>query len=351
MPGELVEDSVVVRDRTEASQIYNKGYYGYTLSGGSLELELLEALYLVESSRLEVQADGRTLSLAELTAAAAAAHRDFEIKYIVYRDLRSRGYVVKSAGEDFDFRVFPRGGTPTSSPTKHWVAAISERATFDVEAFMAVLERSERTRKELLLAIVDEEGDLTYYRADRTTPKGKIESPPVGAPVPAALLEDRVLVFDEAGAARLYQGGYYGKSLGKVLQLSLIEAAYLLEEGRIEVGTIATARKVPLARFVKRALKFQPDFELRLRAYRDLRARGLVVKTGFKYGTHFRVYEDDPEKIHARYLVHALPEDYVTTWPEMSRAVRLAHGVKKEILFAWVREQGTEYLRLARVRP
>jgi len=77
----------------------------------------------------------------------------------------------------------------------------------------------------------------------------------------------------------------------------------------------------------------------------------MVVKTGFKYGTHFRVYEDDPEKTHARYLVHALPEDYSTTWPEMSRAVRLAHGVKKEILFAWVREQGTEYLRLTRVRP
>ena len=67
--------------------------------------------------------------------------------------------------------------------------------------------------------------------------------------------------------------------------------------------------------------------------------------------TRLPVYEDNPDKIHARFLVHCIPEDHTTTWPEMSRAVRLAHGVKKEILFAWVRPQGTEYLRLARVRP
>jgi len=164
---------VVIRDQTEASQIYNKGYYGYTLSGGGLELELMEALYLVEASRLEVVSDGHTVTLAELMASAAASHRDFEIKYIVYRDLRSRGYIVKSAGADFDFRVFPRGGTPSSTATKNWVAAISERALFAITAFMDDMDRAERTRKELLLAVVDEEGDLTYYRAERSEPKGR----------------------------------------------------------------------------------------------------------------------------------------------------------------------------------
>lgn len=351
MPGELADDSIIIKDPTEASQIYNKGYYGYTLSGGGLELELLEALYLVEASRLEVVSNGKTVPLRKLMTLAASDRRDFEIKYIVYRDLRQRGYIVKTAGDDFDFRVFPRGGSPTTTPTKNWVAAISERALFEMSSFMSDLDRAERTRKELLLAVVDEEGDLTYYSADRTAPRGQLSDGVEGAPVETHLLEDRVLVFDEAGAERLFRNGFYGKQLGKILQLSLIEAAYLLERGRIAVSTLATSRNVPLPRFIKRALKFQPDFELRLSAYRDLRSRGLVVKTGFKYGTHFRVYEDDPDKIHARFLVHCIPEEHTTSWPEMSRAVRLAHGVKKEILFAWVRPQGTEYLRLARVRP
>ena len=206
---------------------------------------------------------------------------------------------------------------------------------------MEGMKRSERTRKELLIAIVDEEGDITYYHADRSEPKGVADMSWEGPAVRAAMLEDRVMIFDEAPAQRIHDHGFFGKKLGKVLQLSLIEAAHLMEQGRLEVSTIVSGRKVPLERFKKRAVKFQQDFDLRLRAYNDLRSRGLVVKTGFKYGSHFRVYEDDPERSHARWLVHAVPEDYETIWPEMSRAVRLAHGVKKEILFAWVKEGGT----------
>lgn len=351
MPGELVEESVIVRDQTEASQIYNKGYYGYPLSGGGLEMDLMEAIYLMECSRLEVLKDGQPISLDRLVASASTAHRDFEIKYIVYRDLRSRGYLVKPAGEEFDFRVFPRGGTPSSAQTKNWVAAISERSLFRISPFMEGMKRSERTRKDLLIAIVDEEGDITYYRAERSQPKGVADNAWEGAAVKGALLEDRVMVFDEAGGQRIHDHGFYGKRLGKVLQLSLIEAAHLMELGRLEVSTIVAGRNVPVERFRKRALKFQHDFDLRLKAYNDLRSRGLVVKTGFKYGTHFRVYEDDPERSHAQWLVHAVPADYGAIWPEMSRAVRLAHGVKKEILFAWVREDQVEYMRLSRVRP
>ena len=166
MPGELEKDSVIIKDQTEASQIYNKGFYGYPLSGGSLELDLLEAIYLVESDRLEVLNNGQKMTIAQLVGSASLAHRDFQIKYIVYRDLRQRGYVVKAAGGEFDFRVFPCGGTPASSQTKHWVVAISERSAFSIAFFSGEVERSDKTRKELLLAVVDEEGDITYYKAN-----------------------------------------------------------------------------------------------------------------------------------------------------------------------------------------
>ncbi len=85
--------------------------------------------------------------------------------------------------------------------------------------------------------------------------------------------------------------------------------------------------------------------------YRDLREKGLVVKTGFKYGTHFRAYDRDPDTEHARYLVHAVPRDLETSWPELSRAVRLAHGVRKEMVFGAADSGGVEYLKLRRVRP
>lgn len=350
MPGELVDDCVLVKDEREASQVYNKGFYGYPLSGGALELDLLEASYLLETGRLEVLRNGDQLDFSDMIRISAMAYEGFEINYIVYRDLRQRGYVVKPDSGVFDFRVFPRGGTPATSQTKYWVIAVAERSLFDITDFLEELVKSERTRKELLLAIVDEEGDLTYYRASRASPRGTGKDEP-GSEIEATLFEDRALVLDGRQAGSLYDHGYYGKRLGKALQLSLIETAYLLSHDRIVVRSPGTGRRVSLKSLLRKASRIQPDFELRLSAYSDLRAKGLIVKTGFKYGAHFRVYEADPEKHHAKYLVHAVPEDYRTIWPEVSRAVRLAHGVKKDILFGRVAGDEVQYLRFRRVRP
>jgi len=350
MVGELVGDSVIISDEGEASQIYNKGFYGYPVSGGGLELDLMEASYLMESGRLEILCGNKTVDLPTLTRKAAEIHQDFEIKFIVYRDMRQRGYVVKSHSADFDFRVFPRGGTPTTSHTRYWMMAISERAVFDIGSFLERLEKAERTRKELLLAVVDEEGDLTYYQVTRRDPRGSDGGPSKRHPR-CFLVEDRVLVFGEGDARELFDNGYFGKMVGGTLQLSMIETAFLMERGSIEVWTLVGGRKLSASGFRKRAISTQPDFDLRLAAYKDMRARGLVVKTGFKYGCHFRVYEKDPQRIHARFLVHAVPDGYRTSWPEISRAVRLAHGVKKDILFSRVRKDGVDYLHLSRVRP
>jgi len=350
MPGELVDSAVVVRDEKEASQVYNKGFYGYPLSGGTLELDMLEACYLLETGRMEILRDRKPLTFSDMIKLSASSCDGFEIHYIVYRDLRQRGYVVKPDSGGFDFRVFPRGGTPTTSQTKYWVLAVAERSLFDMTGFLEEMAKSERTRKELLLAIVDEEGDITYYKPSRSGPTGQAVGGVI-SPTEATLFGDRVLVLEEDQAERLYRNGFYGKKLGSALQLSLIETAYLMGEGKITVRSPGSNRKVNLSGLVRKAMKIQPDFELRLKAYGDMRKRGLVVKTGFKYGAHFRVYEADPEKHHAKYLVHAVPEDYKAMWPEISRAVRLAHGVKKDILFGRVSEEGVQYLRFRRVRP
>ncbi|HVO77610.1 MAG TPA: tRNA-intron lyase [Methanomassiliicoccales archaeon] len=350
MPGELEGESVVVADQAEGSQIYNKGFYGYPRSGGGLELDLLEALYLLESDRLKVLDQGRPVDNLELIRRAGKAVQDFEIRYIVYRDLRQRGYIVKADAGDFDFRVYPRGGTPTTSQTKHWVNAVSERAAFRIRDMLRLSETSQRTRKELMLAVVDEEGDITYYQSSKADPKGRSEDAVGDGSVEGFMIKDRVMVPLEAGKA-LHEHGFYGKQIGRVLQLSLIETAHLMKMGRVEVPAKGTSKRMQLSAFKKKAEEIQPDFELRLRAYDDMRSRRLVVKTGFKYGTHFRVYDGDPESHHSRYLVHAVPGGYEATWPEISRAVRLAHGVKKDILIATVTSRDVEYVRLRRVRP
>ena len=131
MAGILRGTEVFVEDQAEGSQIYNKGYYGTPLTGGGLKLDLMEAIYLVDSGRLEVLSGKRRTGPGHLLRLAHRSYDGFEIRYIVYRELRQRGYIVKPGQPPLDFRVFPRGGSPNKTPSKWWVAAISERSTFD----------------------------------------------------------------------------------------------------------------------------------------------------------------------------------------------------------------------------
>jgi len=349
MAGLLRDATVRVEDPAEASTLLNKGSFGQPRPGGGLDLSLIESTYLAESGRLAVTAAGGPVPLPELFRHAHALIAGFEVRYLVYRDLRQRGYIVKEAPAPLDFRVYPRGGAPKRTPSKYSVVTVNERSVFDLDGLRAHVRRAAGARKNLLLAVVDEESDLTYYAIREVTPKGR--APPLSSTTRASahLLEDRATVLDEGQAMRLYAEGFYGKMVGTRLQLSLLEAAYLLEVGAIEVRRADTNRPVTLTGLRTQARRLQPDFDLRLRVYKDLKARSIVAKTGFKYGSHFRAYEGDPDRVHAKYLVHALPAGHRGMWPEVSRAVRLAHGVKKDLLFASVGEDVT-YLRLERVR-
>jgi|Deesub1362B_J571_1020462.scaffolds.fasta_scaffold13412_2 tRNA-intron endonuclease len=161
------------------------------------------------------------------------------------------------------------------------------------------------------------------------------------------LVEKYVILTDQKAISQLVQKGYGKKREGK-LYLSLVEALYLVEKGKLEVfsGERSLSHEELLA---------TPEEELLVRytVYRDLRERGYVVKTGFKFGSHFRVYERGTyPKEHSRYLVHAVREDSAISFTELARAVRLAHGVRKKMLFAVVDEEGdVTYYAVERMTP
>lgn len=163
------------------------------------------------------------------------------------------------------------------------------------------------------------------------------------------LKEDRIIVEDEAAASRLSQKAFGRQTGAGRLELSLIEGLYLVDRGTITVTD--GEREVATDDIIKIAK--EEDFQLRYKVYADLRERGYIVRTGFKFGAHFRVYErGDSLSEHSKYLVHAVPESDVYSFHEVSRTVRLAHGVKKDILFAVVDEEGdVTYYKIERITP
>ena len=101
-------------------------------------------------------------------------------------------------------------------------------------------------------------------------------------------------------------------------------------------------------------------FEERYRVYEDLRERGLLVRTGYKFGCDFRVYERGVQlkkgpksaKEHTKWIVFAVPEDYTCSFQELSRAVRLAHNIRARMLWSIVDNEGdVTYLQVTRHKP
>jgi len=155
--------------------------------------------------------------------------------------------------------------------------------------------------------------------------------------------------------ADLHYRGFYGRPLegrdedaDEPLQLSLVEAAYLAAEGALALD---------LRDVVERGRAVEGErFDRRLRTYRALRDGGLVPKTGFKFGADFRVYETVEsldELGHAEFLVRVLPPDYDFEPRDLALDVRLAHGVRKEMLFARHAAEGADpsWLSVRRLTP
>ena len=179
------------------------------------------------------------------------------------------------------------------------------------------------------------------------------------------LIENRVVVSGAAGV-QLYDESGFGKPFPDEkpdrLELELVEAAYLLEKGRLKVHAKDGKRKkqLKLEELMKAGADGTGQFHAQFMVFRDLRDRGYVVKTGFKFGAHFRVYERGVRLVrgpkapheHTKFVVHCVPEEAAFSLPEMSRAVRLAHNIRATFVWAVVDKEGEPtYYEIQRLTP
>jgi tRNA-intron endonuclease, archaea type len=344
--GQLKNNRVILGPEA-LPDLFEQGYFGRP-KGKGLELPLVEAAYLLDRSRIKISSDGNELEFKAFFQVASSLEKGFEFRYVVYKDLRERGYYVQPGRPDF--RVYPRGGHPGKSPAEFYVLVISERMPLPIQEVIEPVRVAGQMRKKLMLAIVDEESDITFYEVKEKTMSGKMTEEEKGGM--ATLLEDRVVLWDADASRRLHDHGFYGKPVGERLQLSLVESAYLLEKGLIELVT-RSGGPIELQDFMAKARQIENEFDLKYSVYRDLRERKLVVKTGFKFGTHFRVYKQ-VERLakvpHSEYLVHTVPDDHIFLPPVLSRAVRLAHSVRKQMIFAYP-DKDIKYLEIGRLKP
>jgi tRNA-intron endonuclease len=159
--------------------------------------------------------------------------------------------------------------------------------------------------------------------------------------VEAEFTDKGLKVFDEEAGEEIHSEKYYGKILEDgTLQLSPCEALHLMDRDTVFV---VDGEELNRQDAYERFCEIDDEFPYKFPAYSDLRERGYIVKSGFKFGAHFRVYPrgvnpyksgDKREREHTKYVVHAVPENHTLSFQQMSRAVRLANNIRADMLWA-----------------
>ncbi len=163
-------------------------------------------------------------------------------------------------------------------------------------------------------------------------------------------LSGDLVIVKEGNTAKLYERSHYGTLTNDGLQLTIIEALYLMEKGKLEVKNGSDDVSIDNMYEIIRENGSFANYIV----FNDLRNRGYVVKTGFKYGSEFRLYErgKSPGDGHSDFLVKVATEDSAFMISDLSSYVRVAHGVNKKLLFAVVDEENDiTYYNVEWTRP
>jgi len=157
-------EKIVIPAQNEADNLYQDGY-GSRININVLTLDSFEALYLIEKERIVVinEEGGRTLSFQELLDIELIKDNLLWTKYIVYRDIRGRGFVVKESKDNNPgFLVYERGSYMKKSPSHH-IYTVSEGITETIGHLEKVLNEIMKWDRFLKLAVVDRRGEVIYY--------------------------------------------------------------------------------------------------------------------------------------------------------------------------------------------
>ena len=125
----------------------------------------------LERKKLEITQKSKELTYETFLKLCKKIDPNFWIRYCVYRDLRKRGYIVKTALKfGADFRVYDRGIKPGEDHAKWIVYPVHESTALTWYDFAAKNRVAHSTKKRLLIGIVDEESDVTYYEINWKRP-------------------------------------------------------------------------------------------------------------------------------------------------------------------------------------
>ena len=162
--GELVENRIVIWDIEDSKKIFGNGYFGKPLGvpkpkgtdfDAPLILDLIEGYHLVEEKKLTIRdsISGKIISKKKLIEKCKNEYVLFKEKFLVYKELRSRGYIV-TPGIKFgsDFAVYERG--PGIDHAPYIIQVMLPQSNLTATGIVLAGRLATTVKKKFLIAVV-----------------------------------------------------------------------------------------------------------------------------------------------------------------------------------------------------
>ena len=163
--GKLVKNHVIVESTETQKDLELKGLGEFNKT--SFFLKPFESLYLLYTGKLDLQKNSKNIEFDDFLQSCIKEDPDALTKFLIFRDLRTRGYVVKEGfGFGSDFRVYERGNFGTKS-AKYLVFALNEGTQEKIGQIQKNIFEITQMGKEPIIAVIERRGEIIYYKISK----------------------------------------------------------------------------------------------------------------------------------------------------------------------------------------
>jgi len=159
--GVLIKSQTIILEPKKQQELELKGYG--EMEKDKLFLKSFESLYLLYTGRLSIFKGKKNIDFNSFLQICKKQDEDILTKFLVYRDLRNRGYTVKDGfGFGSDFRVYDKGDFGEKG-AKFLVFGLNEGK----QEKQKKVEEITKMGKEPIIAVIQRQGEIIYYKISR----------------------------------------------------------------------------------------------------------------------------------------------------------------------------------------
>ena len=163
--GVLVKDHTLISDKNMQNGLEQKGF-GEIIKK-KFFLKPFESLYLLYADKLKLSRGSQQINFDSMMQECMKFDNGILTKFLVYRDLRTKGYIAKDGfGFGSDFRVYERGQFGEKA-AKYVVFGLSEGNREKMGLLQKQIEQITKMGKEPVIAVIERRGEVIYYKISR----------------------------------------------------------------------------------------------------------------------------------------------------------------------------------------